>query len=207
MVLENCMQKSYANFSRVAEIVEIILLSLGVFLTPLVIPQILSFVFGEDSFLATNSQFVVGAIVNTSLILGGINLKGWKKVLAIVFLPSISALFSGFVLKISAIYTVYMIPAIWIGNFALVYLFKLLFVSKKVNYIFTSIAAIIVKCAFIFAGYQILLQTNIIPQGSKVAQAMFASMGLNQVITASIGAVIAFAFIKLLYPHLNSKKD
>lgn len=203
MMNENCLQKRYADVSRLAEVIEIILISLGVFLTPLVIPQILSFVFGANSFLATNSQFVVGAIVNTSLVIAGINLKGWKKIFAIVFLPSISALFSGLVLNLSAIYTVYMIPAIWLGNFALVYLFKLLFVSKKMNYLLTSICAILAKSALIFAGYHVLLWFNIIPQNSKVATVLFTSMGINQVITAAIGCTIAFALVKLLYSSKN----
>ncbi len=204
MINENCLQKRYADVSHLAEIIEIILISLGVFLTPLVIPQILSFIFGANSFLATNSQFVVGAIVNTSLVIAGINLKGWKKIFAIVFLPSISALFSGLVLNLSAIYTVYMIPAIWLGNFALVYLFKFLFVSKKVNYILTSICAILTKATIIFAGYHILLWSNIIPQNSKVATVLFTSMGINQVITAIMGCSIAFVLVKLLY---SSKKE
>lgn len=179
-----------------------VLLSLGVFLTPLVVPQILSFVFGSNSFLATNSQFVVGAIVNASLVIAGINLNGWKKVLSIVILPSISALLSGCILHISSIYTVYMIPAIWFGNFALVYLFKFLFVSKQINYIATSVCAVIAKVAIIFAGYHVLLLTNIIPQNSKVAQVLFTSMGLNQVITATMGCAIAFVLLKTVYALL-----
>lgn len=207
MGTESCMQKRYANVSRIAEFVEIILISLGVFLTPLVVPQILSFIFGANSFLATNSQFVVGAIVNTSLVFAALNVKGLSKILSIVILPSISALLSGCVLHISSIYTVYLIPAIWLGNFAFVYLIKFLFVSKKFNYVLGSIAAIIAKCAFIFAGYNILLFANIIPQNSKVAQVLFASMGINQVITAAMGCTIAFVLAKVIYAHAKNKEN
>lgn len=204
-MFENCLEKRYVNVSGLIEFLEIFFISLGVFLTPLVVPQILSFVFGANSFLATNSQYVVGAIVNTSLIIAGINIKGWKKIIGIVILPSISALLSGSVLHLSSIYTLYMIPFIWLGNFALVYLFKFLFVSKKMNYILTSIIAILVKCAFIFGGYLVLLSTNVIPQNSKVAQVLMTSMGINQVITAAIGSIIAYAFVKLIYSKLLTK--
>lgn len=204
-MFENCLEKRYVDVSGLIEFLEIFFISLGVFLTPLVVPQILSFVFGANSFLATNSQYVVGAIVNTSLIIAGINIKGWKKIIGIVILPSISALLSGSVLHLSSIYTLYMIPFIWLGNFALVYLFKFLFVSKKMNYILTSIIAILVKCAFIFGGYLVLLSTNVIPQNSKVAQVLMTSMGINQVITAAIGSIIAYAFVKLIYSKLLTK--
>lgn len=203
--MESCLEKRYINISKLSEIVEMILISLGVFFTPLIVPQILSFVFGASSFLATNSQFVVGAIVNTCLIIAGINAKGLKKMLCVVFLPSISALLSGCVLHISAIYTVYMIPFIWIGNFLLLILFKYLFVHKNINYIITSVCAILAKCAVIFAGYNIFVYANVIPQNSKVAQMLFASMGINQIITAVLGSIIAFGLIKLVYPRLQKK--
>lgn len=203
--MESCVEKRYINISKLNEIVEMILISLGVFFTPLIVPQILSFVFGASSFLATNSQFVVGAIVNTCLIIAGINAKGLKKMLCVVFLPSISALLSGCVLHISAIYTVYMIPFIWIGNFLLLILFKYLFVHKNINYIITSVCAILAKCAVIFAGYNIFVYANVIPQNSKVAQMLFASMGINQIITAVLGSIIAFGLIKLVYPRLQKK--
>ena len=204
---ESCLQKRYYDVSKLVEFWEILLISIGVFLTPLVVPQLLTTIFGAKSFIATNSQFVVGAIVNTCLIIAGINAKGWKKIMGIVILPSISSLLSGSVLHLSNIYTVYMIPAIWLGNFAIVFLFKYLFVAKKINYILASIAGILVKCACIFGGYKILLLANIIPQNSKVAQVLFTSMGINQVITASMGCVIAFALVKLLYPHLKQSSN
>lgn len=203
--MESCLEKRYINISKLSEIVEMILISLGVFFTPLIVPQILSFVFGASSFLATNSQFVVGAIVNTCLIIAGINAKGLKKMLCVVFLPSISALLSGCVIHISAIYTVYMIPFIWVGNFLLLILFKYLFVHKNINYIITSVCAILAKCAVIFAGYNIFVYANVIPQNSKVAQVLFASMGINQIITAVLGSIIAFGLIKLVYPKLQKK--
>jgi len=92
-----------------------------------------------------------------------------------------------------------MIPAIWIGNFALIYLYKKLFVEKKINYVLASIAGIGVKVAVIFAGVSLLISTNIIPQASKIVAILYAAMGINQLITATIGSVLAFAILKTVY--------
>lgn len=185
----------YVQFSKVGEIIEIICICLGVFAIPLIVPQLLSAIFGSTSVITSSSQYVVGSLVNTLLILAGVNTNGWKKVTGIVTLPSISALFGGLVLKTSSIYTLYMIPAIWIGNFAIIYLYRYLFVKKHFNYIATSIVAIITKCATIYCGLQLLVVANIISGASKVFTALNVAMGMNQLITASIGAIIAFGII------------
>lgn len=89
----------------------------------------------------------------------------------------------------------YMIPAIWIGNFAIIYLYRYLFVKKNLNYIVTSAIAIITKCAAIYAGFNLLVLVNIVPNGSKVFTSLNIAMGMNQLVTATIGAVIAFGII------------
>ena len=192
---EKCLDMKYLQLSKVGEIIEIICICLGVFAIPLLVPQLLSAIFGATSVIASNSQYVVGSLVNTLLILAGVNTDGWKKIVGIVTLPSISALFGGLVLKTSSVYTLYMIPAIWVGNFAIIYLYRYLFVKKNLNYIVTSIIAIITKCAAIYAGFRLLVVANIIPGASKVFTALNVAMGMNQLVTATIGAVIAFGII------------
>lgn len=192
---EKCLDMKYLQLSKIGEIIEIVCICLGVFAIPLVVPQLLSTIFGATSFIASNSQYIVGSLVNALLILAGINTDGWKKVIGIVTLPSISALIGGLVLKASSIYTVYMIPAIWLGNFAIIYLYRYLFVKKNFNYILSSVIAIIAKCAAIYAGFNLLVLANIIPSGNKVFTVLNAAMGLNQLVTATIGAVIAFGII------------
>lgn len=199
MEKENILSKRLYDISKYAEIIQIVLIALGVFLVPLVIPTLLSTIFGATSFISTNSQYVVGSLVNTALITAGINVKGWKKVISVVTLPSISAIMSGLVFQTASIYTVYMIPAIWIGNFAIIYLYKYLFVNKNINYIVSSIIAILVKVAVIFLGFNLLLLLNIVPQGSKIAETLIVVMGMNQLITACIGSVISFILIKTVY--------
>ncbi len=192
---ERCLDLKYAKLSKAGEIIEMLCICLGVFLIPLFLPKLLTIVFGKTSVIASNSQYVVGSVVNTLLIIAGVNAKGWKKVLGIVTLPSISALFGGLVLKASSVYTMYMIPAIWIGNFAIIYLYRYLFVKKNLNYIVTSAIAIITKCAVIYAGFNLLVLVNIVPNGSKVFTSLNIAMGMNQLVTATIGAVIAFGII------------
>lgn len=199
MTGENCLDQSTYALSKKREIMGISLISFGIFLVPLIIPQILSLVFGANSFIANNSQYIVGTIVNTALIMTAIHIEGWKKITGIITLPSLSALAGGLVFSIGSIYTLYMIPAVWIGNFLIIYLYRKLFVQKHLSYIISSTAAILLKAGVIFAGYNLLLAVQVIPSGSKVAAMLFSAMGLNQVITAVCGSILAFAIFKLTY--------
>ena len=99
----------------------------------------------------------------------------------------------------ASIFVMYMIPAIWLGNFALIYLFKKLYVEKKINYVGVSIVAVVAKAAAIFAGFNLLVFASVIPSGTPVAEALFAAMGINQLITASIGAIVAYGVLKMVY--------
>ena len=84
----------------------------------------------------------------------------------------------------------YMIPAIWLGNFAIVYLYKKLLLEKKWNYFFTGITAIVTKVAIIFGGFSILNAFGIFP--TKLVQNLQTAMSTTQAITAIIGMIIAY---------------
>lgn len=84
----------------------------------------------------------------------------------------------------------YMIPAIWFGNFALIYLFKKLLLEKKLNYFMTAIISITIKVGIIFLGFNILNLFGVFPE--KLVQNLQNAMGLTQIITAIIGAFIAY---------------
>ena len=199
MEREKCLDKRMYDISKYAEILEIILISFGIFLVPIILPQILNIVFGNTSAIASNSQYVVGAIVNASLIIAGVNVKGWKKIVGLVTLPSMSAILSGLVFKSATIFVVYMIPAIWVGNFTIIYLYRKLFVEKKLNYLFSSIIGIIVKATIIFTGFNLLTAINIIPKENPVAAVLYTVMGANQLITATLGSILAFTIVKAVY--------
>ena len=195
MEKENCFNLNLVDFSKKMQIVEAVLIAIGALLTPFIVPQLLQVIFGKTSFIATNSQYVVGSIVNIALIFAGINLKGYKKIIGIITLPSISAICSGFIFKTASIYTVYMIPAIWLGNFALVYLYRKIYVEKKKNYILTSIIAILIKTAIIFFGFNLLTWFSVIPGEGKIFQTLQLSMGMNQLVTATIAAIIVAGMV------------
>lgn len=193
----------FHDLEKKKEILQLIIITLLAFITPFVVPKLLTILFGGESFLATNSQYVVGTIVNTMLILTGINISGNSKIIGIVTLPSISAMLSGFIFKTASIYTVYMIPAIWLGNFALIYLYRNFFVIKKINYVLTSIVAIITKGIIIFLGFKLLTLIAIVPGQGKVFEALQIVMGMNQLITATLGAIVSYGIIKIF---LNNNK-
>lgn len=203
MEKENCLNQVIHPLSKKAEIVQWILLSISIFLVPMIIPKLLNAILGVSHPIAANSQYIVGTIVNTTLIFAAMNARGWKQIIGLITLPSISAMGSGLIFKSASIYTVYMIPAIWIGNFTFVYLYKKLVVEKKFNYILSSIIAVLAKAGIIYAVFRVFTLTSIIPGAGKIFTALNVSMGMNQIITASIAAVIGLA----INISLSNKKE
>ena len=192
---ENVLNKSIGDFSKKADVLQTIILGLIAFLVPTFLAQLIKSIFGVQSIVTANSQIIVGSIVNTALIVSAINVKGWKKIAAIVTMPSVSTILSGYIFKTASSYMVYMIPAIWFGNFALIYAYKLLMLGKNKNYFLSGIVGIIVKVAIIFGFFSILGAFGVFPQ--KVANTLKVAMGTTQAITATIGMVIAFLVYKI----------
>ena len=147
-------------------------------------------IFGAESVITSNSQIIVGSIVNTALIITAINVKGWKKIVSVITLPSISTILSGYVFKTASVYMAYMIPAIWLGNFAIVYLYKKLLLEKNLNYFLTGVIAIIIKVGVIFGGFSLLNAFGVFPE--KLVQNLQVAMSSTQAITATIGMMIAY---------------
>lgn len=194
--MENVVDKKVLEFSKFGEIIQTILIILGALLVPAVVPQLLQLLFGKASFIATHSQLIVGSIVNTALILAGLNFKGWNKLILVATLPSISAVGSGYIFGSLTKVTLYMIPGIWLGNFSLIIIMKYLYANKNINYFISSIVAILIKVAFIFGVLNIWMAFSILPNQGVAANTLKNTMGLTQLITASIGAIITFIIIK-----------
>lgn len=186
---EKVLSKRICDFSRAIDVMQIILICFGALIVPTFVPQWLKAIFGAESLFVSNSQLIVGSIVNTALIVAAINLKGWKKILGIITLPSISNLLGGYVFKTASPYMIYMIPAIWLGNFALVYAYKLVLISKQKNFLTATIFGIIVKVAIIFISFNLLNIFEIFPE--KIAIMFKVAMGSTQAITAICGALIS----------------
>ncbi len=188
--MEQAINKRVKDFSKTSDTIQTILIFLLALLVPTFLGNIINNTFGKTSVIAQNSQIIVGSIVNTALIISAINLKGWKKILGVVTMPSISTILSGYVFKSASVYMVYMIPAIWIGNFVLIYAYKWIMLEKEKNYFLAGIIGIITKVLVIAGGFMLLKAFGIFPD--KMVNTLQTAMTTTQLITASIGTVIAF---------------
>jgi len=192
---EKVLDKTIGDFSKKADIIQTIILALIAFLAPTFLAQLIKEIFGVQSVITSNSQIIVGSIVNTALIISAINVKGWKKIAAIVTMPSVSTIMSGYIFKTASVFMVYMIPAIWLGNFALIYAFKTLMLGKNKNYFLSGIVGIISKVAIIFGCFSILGAFGVFPE--KVANTLKVAMSTTQAITATVGMIIAFGIYQV----------
>lgn len=190
MEKDNVLQKNMCDYSKGLEIMQLALICIAALLVPTFLAQLLNKVFGATSFIASHSQIIVGTVVNIALITTAINVKGWKKIVGIITLPSISTILGGYVFKTASVYMAYMIPAIWLGNFTIVYLYKKLLLEKKLNYFVTGIVAIAVKVGVIFLGFSALNAFGIFPE--KLVSNLTNAMGITQAITATIAMLITY---------------
>lgn len=194
MEKEGILNKSAIDFSKKSEILQTIIIGIIAFIVPTFLAAWIQTIFGKGSIIANNSQIIIGSIVNTALIMTAINIKGWKSTALVVTMPSISTILGGYVFGTASIFMVYMIPAIWVGNFALVYAYKAIMVAKSKNYFLAGIIGIAVKVAVIFGIFSILNAFGIFP--TKIVNTLQTAMSLTQLITATIGMVISFIIYK-----------
>lgn len=76
---EGIMKRRVKDFSKGIDIMQTILIFLIALLVPTFLGGILSKIFGSTSVISTNSQLIIGTIVNAALVTAAINLKGWAK--------------------------------------------------------------------------------------------------------------------------------
>jgi hypothetical protein len=193
--MENTLKQTVRDFSKVSEAIQTIIVALLAILVPTFLAKLITMIFGAESVIANNSQIIVGSIVNTALIITALNLKGWSKTVFVVTMPSVSTILSGYVFKSASPLMTYMIPAIWVGNFLLVFSYKYIVALKEKKYFLGALVGIISKVIVIFGFFMILKAFGVFPE--KVAVNLQKAMGLIQLITASIGSIIAFVIYKL----------
>lgn len=193
--MENTLKQTVRDFSKVSELIQTIIVALLAILVPTFLAKLITMIFGAESVIANNSQIIVGSIVNTALIITALNLKGWSKTVFVVTMPSVSTILSGYVFKSASPLMTYMIPAIWVGNFLLVFSYKYIVALKEKDYFLGALVGIISKVIVIFGFFMILKAFGVFPE--KVAVNLQKAMGLIQLITASIGSIIAFVIYKL----------
>jgi hypothetical protein len=139
-------------------------------------------------FMLGHPQLLVGSAVNAALILAATYLRG-HKILPVIILPNIAVLLRGAIFGPFTIFLIYLIPFIWIGNAILVYVYKWM-MHKKTNYFLATGAGALFKTTFLFSSAYFLVSIKALP-------AIFlTTMGLFQLYTAGLGAIIAFSIIK-----------
>lgn len=195
--------KRIRDFSKEADIIQTMLIFFVALLAPTFLGQLIKSVFGATSVITQNSQIIVGSVVNTALIITAINIKGWKKIAGIITMPSISTILSGYVFKSASPFMAYMIPAIWLGNFALVYSYKLLMLAKEKNYFLAGIVGVITKVIIIASGFMILKAFNVFP--AKLVNTLQIAMTTTQAITALIGVIVASGIYGLEKKSIKDK--
>lgn len=193
--MEAILKGTVRDFSKKSEIVQNIIIAILAFLVPTFLAQLINTFFGAGSVIANNSQIIVGTVVNTILVISALNLKGWNKTIFVVTMPSISTIMSGYVFKTASIYMVWMIPAIWLGNFVLILSFKYIMIKRNSSYFIAAIIGIIGKVAIIFGIFMLLKAFNIFPV--KMISNLQKAMSLIQLITATLGSLFAFVIYKL----------
>ena len=191
---ESVMRKSVRDYSKISVIIQTVLIYLIALLVPLFLGQILKAIFTANNVIVSNSQYIIGSIVNTALVISALNLKGRVRNFGIITMPSIATILGGYVFGTSSTLLVWMIPAIWLGNFALVYSLKKIKVDMGKNYFLAGIVGIAVKTLIIFGVFNILNLYGIFPE--KMVANLQMAMGLTQLITATIGTLIGFGIYK-----------
>lgn len=180
---------------KITNIIVTLLIIIGAFVVPTFLAKIIP--------LGKYQQLVVGTIVNASLILTALYTKGTIKTIAIATLPSMSTILGGLLFATMTKFSQVMIPAIWLGNFAFILLYKVLYVNKKVAYPISAVIAIIAKVAIIYLGFTIMVNAMTVPEMVKTT--LNTSMGITQLITATCGSILAF--LVMISVKLSARKE
>lgn len=188
------LNEQLVDTKKATNVIVTILIAIGAFVVPTFLAKIIP--------LGKYQQLIVGTIVNMSLILTALYTKGTIKTITIATLPSISTILGGVLFGGMTLYSKTMIPAIWIGNFAFILLYKTLYVNKKLPYVASAIIAIIIKASIIYLGFTIMVNAMTVPE--MVKQTLNTSMGVTQLITATSGSI--FAFLIASYTKIKQNK-
>lgn len=180
MYMMKVLNEQLVDTKKITNILVTIVIIIGAFVVPTFLAKIIP--------LGKYQQLVVGTIVNMSLILTALYTKGSIKTVAIATLPSISTILGGLLFGGMTLYSKTMIPAIWLGNFAFILLYKVLYVNKSWKYLVVASMAVLTKTMIIYLGFMIMVNTMIVPD--MVKQTLSTSMGITQLITATSGSLL-----------------
>lgn len=194
MKMTKILNEQLVDTKKVTNVITTILIIIGAFVVPTFLAKVIP--------LGKYQQIVVGTIVNMSLVLTALYTKGTIKTIAIATLPSVSTILGGLLFGGMTLYSKTMIPAIWIGNFAFILLYKTLYVNKKMLYPISAVIAVLVKVAIIYLGFTIMVNAMTVPD--MVKQTLNTSMGVTQLITGASGSILA-SFV-VMYTKMRNKE-
>ena len=137
-------------------------------------------------FFLGGPQLLVGTLVNILLIIIALRYKSYSAIIPMVMIPSIATSLRGLVFWPFTIFLVYMMPAIWVGNFILIYTIQ----KIKTQRTWILLGGVF-KTIFLFLVAYILIRLWVLP-------AIFIkAMWIFQLITVMIAgtAVVTFTSI------------
>lgn len=132
-------------------------------------------------------QLLVGTMVNAALFASVVLLQG-KFFLPMMILPSLGVLSRGLIFGPLTPFLLYFIPFIWLANLGLVLVFKKTFPSF--GYLLSALLASFVKLLILFSFANLFFRFNLVPR------LFLTTMGLNQLITACLGGLFSYLFLK-----------
>ncbi len=125
-------------------------------------------------------QLLIWSIVNL-LLIASVRKLSRSKAWPLAFIPSIAAVLHGVIFWPFTIFLVYMMPVIWLGNLALMYI-----VSRVSQKWLGILAWWIIKAWLLFLIAFILVQNSFLPT------IFLKAMGIFQLATALIGGYVLF---------------
>ena len=142
-------------------------------------------------------QWLVGMAVNVCLFLAAIFLPK-KFILPLVIFPSLGVLSRGLIFGPLTMFLVYFLPFIWLGNLALILVFKTFF--SRANYFFAIAFSAVAKFLLLLAAANIFFALSVAP---KVFTQL---MGFNQLATALAGGAVSWLVFNL-YAKYKSRNN
>jgi len=136
--------------------------------------------------LFTHPQIITGTIVN-ALIFTAAGKMSKKIAWPVLVLPSLGAVSRGLLFGPLTFFLVYFLPFIWLGNYAEFVLFQLTPNQPYAVRIWLAAAA---KYLLLLGAANVYFQLQIVPRG------FITSMGLTQLITAVLGGLVAYLWLK-----------
>lgn len=147
-----------------------LILAAGAFLVPLLVP---------------GPQFLTGTLVNFILLTFASELPK-KSILPIVVLPGLGAVFHGMLFGVYTPFLLYFLPFIWLGNTALIVVFKSIQSSRSP--VRAVVLGSIAKVGVIYLAAMVYVNLNIVPS------LFLSAMGVIQFYTALMGGLLLIIF-------------